>query len=83
LDPFDARSQIVKKEQEFDEAYARKKRVEQIRAGISESAQGAASQTSQDATTTEIIGYMAGALVVILGLAGIIIWVILKVYNED
>lgn len=81
LDNADARTVIVHQEQSRDLALAKKKRVDEIRAGM----QGAihqARETAPEAGALETIMYMGAAAILIVALACAIIWVILRLVGD-
>ncbi|KAG6915095.1 hypothetical protein DXG01_013474 [Tephrocybe rancida] len=78
----DARTRIVKNEQTRDLALAKKKRIEEIRAGM-QAGTYTVPAASPDVSTFMVGVYVAGAMSVVVLIAVAIIWVIMHFIGED
>jgi farnesyl-diphosphate farnesyltransferase len=84
LDPFDARTAIVVKEQELDAQLAKKKRVEDLRNGITNGngANGVEKFEAKEISTSELMMYVGAAFTLILVFSMSVVWLVLK-YTGD
>lgn len=79
MDPLDARTRVVQMEKEFERELAKKQRMEDLRNGI----ERAPMPTDvRQASQTEFLLYVAGALVLMVTLSLGVVYVILKMSGD-
>lgn len=84
IDFTDPRSIIIKLDQSLDDALAKKKRTEDLRNQIGTKSNGATTvQPTGTGGITEVAGYLAIAVFLILGLSAGIVWGFLWYYGEQ
>ncbi|RDB27766.1 Squalene synthase [Hypsizygus marmoreus] len=81
LDPYDARTLIVKQEQALDAELSKKKYIEGLRNGINSDGERP-KQNTNEVTIRETMMYTGGAAVLILIVASAVVWFVLKVMAE-
>ncbi|KAG6855966.1 hypothetical protein H0H87_008907 [Tephrocybe sp. NHM501043] len=82
FNPEDARTNIIKREQDLDLALAKKKRIEEIRAGMTNST-SKPSTASTDPSKLEVALYIVGLMAVIILLSVAVIWGVMKVFGDE
>ncbi|KDR81029.1 hypothetical protein GALMADRAFT_241652 [Galerina marginata CBS 339.88] len=84
LNPSDPRTAVIMRETALDAELAKKKRIEDIRNGLANtaSANGAQRYESKDVSMSELMMYVGGAFMLIMLVSGSVLWAVLK-YTGD
>jgi len=77
LDPYDARSRIVHLENHLETELGKKKRLEDIRAGIATNGLGRL-VTRDD--SSELLMYVGGSLAIVSCVAGVLVWLLIRFF---
>ena len=78
LNHSDARVRILELENHLEAELSKKKRIEDIRAGITTN--GAPASSNGSSGEIEALLFVAGAMVLILGATGAVVWLVLRIF---